>query len=112
MRRPSRIAATSQSGFCSQTKGEICTSGVPMRMFAAPYKGRGSDATVAIAMALLAFLLPVGGAKRLLEWEEFKRIPWDVLILFGGGFALADYPAVNAWLERVRTQPRHVPMPG
>lgn len=49
-----------------------------------------NDATVAIAMALLAFLLPVGGEKRLLEWEEFKRIPWDVLILFGGGFALAD----------------------
>ena len=49
-----------------------------------------NDATVAIAMALVAFLLPVGGAKRLLEWEEFKRIPWDVLILFGGGFALAD----------------------
>jgi sodium-dependent dicarboxylate transporter 2/3/5 len=49
-----------------------------------------NDATVAIGMALLAFLLPVGGEKRLLEWEEFKRIPWDVLILFGGGFALAD----------------------
>ncbi|HEX7150882.1 MAG TPA: SLC13 family permease [Thermoanaerobaculia bacterium] len=49
-----------------------------------------NDATVAVAMAFLAFLLPVGGGKRLLEWEEFKRIPWDVLILFGGGFALAD----------------------
>lgn len=49
-----------------------------------------NDATVAVAMALLAFLLPVGGDKRLLEWEEFRRIPWDVLILFGGGFALAD----------------------
>jgi solute carrier family 13 (sodium-dependent dicarboxylate transporter), member 2/3/5 len=49
-----------------------------------------NDATVAIAMSLLAFLLPVGGEKRLLAWEEFKRIPWDVLILFGGGFALAD----------------------
>ncbi len=49
-----------------------------------------NDATVAVAMAILAFLLPVGGEKRLLEWEEFKRIPWDVLILFGGGFALAD----------------------
>ncbi|HEX6160002.1 MAG TPA: SLC13 family permease [Thermoanaerobaculia bacterium] len=48
------------------------------------------DATVAIAMALLAFLLPVGRKERLLGWEEFKRIPWDVLILFGGGFALAD----------------------
>lgn len=43
-----------------------------------------NDATVAIAMAMLAFLL------RLLAWEEFKKIPWDVLILFGGGFALAD----------------------
>ena len=49
-----------------------------------------NDATVAVAMALLAFLLPVGDDKHLLEWEEFKRIPWDVLILFGGGFALAD----------------------
>jgi sodium-dependent dicarboxylate transporter 2/3/5 len=49
-----------------------------------------NDATVAITMAFLAFLLPVGGGKRLLDWEEFKRIPWDVLILFGGGFALAD----------------------
>lgn len=49
-----------------------------------------NDATVAVAMAFLAFLLPIGDGKRLLEWEEFKRIPWDVLILFGGGFALAD----------------------
>ncbi len=49
-----------------------------------------NDATVAIAMAILAFLLPVAKEQRLLGWEEFKRIPWDVLILFGGGFALAD----------------------
>ena len=49
-----------------------------------------NDATVAVAMALLAFLIPVGNGKRLLEWEQFSRIPWDVLILFGGGFALAD----------------------
>ena len=49
-----------------------------------------NDATVAIAMALLAFLIPAGKEQRLLGWEEFKRIPWDVLILFGGGFALAD----------------------
>lgn len=48
------------------------------------------EATVAIAMAVLAFLLPVSKNERLLGWDEFKRIPWDVLILFGGGFALAD----------------------
>jgi glutathione S-transferase len=29
-----------------------------------------------------------------------------------GGFHLANYPAVSAWLERVKSQPRHVPMPG
>ncbi|HJQ36604.1 MAG TPA: SLC13 family permease [Thermoanaerobaculia bacterium] len=49
-----------------------------------------NDATVAIAMAAIAFLLPVGDDKRLLDWSEFKKIPWDVLILFGGGFALAE----------------------
>ena len=27
-----------------------------------------------------------------------------------GGFELAPYPALGAWLERVRAQPRHVPM--
>ncbi|HVE70562.1 MAG TPA: SLC13 family permease, partial [Thermoanaerobaculia bacterium] len=33
---------------------------------------------------------PAAPHQRLLGWDEFKRIPWDVLILFGGGFALAD----------------------
>jgi glutathione S-transferase len=27
-----------------------------------------------------------------------------------GGFDLAPYPAVNAWLARVRNQPRHIPI--
>ena len=49
-----------------------------------------NDATVAVAMAIIAFLLPGEKKQRLLGWEEFRRIPWDVLILFGGGFALAD----------------------
>jgi len=49
-----------------------------------------NDATVAILMAFIAFLLPVGNKDRLLDWSEFKKIPWDVLVLFGGGFALAE----------------------
>ena len=28
-----------------------------------------------------------------------------------GGFDLSAYPAIGRWLERVRSQPRHVPMP-
>jgi sodium-dependent dicarboxylate transporter 2/3/5 len=49
-----------------------------------------NDSTVAIVMALAGFLIPAGGGERLIGWKEFRRAPWDVLILFGGGFALAD----------------------
>lgn len=50
------------------------------------------DSTVAIAMALIMFFLPVDFRKGefLLDWEWAKRIPWGILILFGGGFALAS----------------------
>ena len=49
-----------------------------------------SDTTVAIVMSMIAFIVPIGGGRRLLDWSDFRRVPWDVLILFGGGFALAD----------------------
>jgi sodium-dependent dicarboxylate transporter 2/3/5 len=49
-----------------------------------------NDATVAVAMAIAAFLLPGKEDERLLDWTELQRVPWDVLILFGGGFALAE----------------------
>jgi sodium-dependent dicarboxylate transporter 2/3/5 len=50
-----------------------------------------SDATVAVVMALLSFLLPSGAGRGrpLLEWSAARTLPWDVLLLFGGGFALA-----------------------
>jgi sodium-dependent dicarboxylate transporter 2/3/5 len=51
-----------------------------------------SDSTIAIAGALTLFIVPAGGGERgaLLDWESAAKIPWDVLILFGGGFALAQ----------------------
>jgi len=49
-----------------------------------------SDTTVAIVMSMVAFIIPIGGGRRLLDWADFRRVPWDILILFGGGFALAD----------------------
>jgi sodium-dependent dicarboxylate transporter 2/3/5 len=49
------------------------------------------DSTVAIFGAILLFLLPVDFKKRIfvLNWEWALRIPWGIILLFGGGFALA-----------------------
>ncbi|HSR62653.1 MAG TPA: DASS family sodium-coupled anion symporter [Gammaproteobacteria bacterium] len=50
------------------------------------------DSTIAMGGALLLFLIPSDLKKRefLLDWKTAVRIPWDILILFGGGFALAE----------------------
>lgn len=49
------------------------------------------DSTIAMAGALLLFVIPSNWSKRefLLDWKTAVKIPWDILILFGGGFALA-----------------------
>jgi len=57
-----------------------------------PWLNAVSDSTVAMAGALALFITPAGHDRdgALLNWESATRIPWDVLILFGGGFALAE----------------------
>ena len=51
-----------------------------------------SDASIAIAGAVLLFIIPAekNWAEPLLDWDTAKSIPWDIMILFGGGFALAN----------------------
>ena len=50
-----------------------------------------TDAGIAIAATLLLFLLPVDWKQGVfaLDWEHARKIPWNVLILFGGGLSLA-----------------------
>ena len=50
-----------------------------------------SDTGIAMTAALLLFLLPSGGKKgvRLIDWETAVKLPWGVLLLFGGGLALS-----------------------
>lgn len=49
-----------------------------------------TDSTIAMAGALLLFIIPAGKGEFLLDWNTASKIPWDILILFGGGFALAS----------------------
>jgi solute carrier family 13 (sodium-dependent dicarboxylate transporter), member 2/3/5 len=52
-----------------------------------------NDATIALGGAVLMFLIPSGHVLEkgtaLLEWESANKIPWGVLLLFGGGLSLA-----------------------
>jgi len=50
-----------------------------------------SDATIAMFGAILLFFLPAGKSEggNLLHWKDAKQLPWGILILFGGGLALA-----------------------
>ena len=48
-----------------------------------------NDASVALLAVVAMFLIPSGKGSRLLDWETASRIPWGMLILFGGGIAIA-----------------------
>lgn len=48
-----------------------------------------NDGSIAIAMAVLLFLIPSRENSALMEWKTAVKLPWDIVLLFGGGFALA-----------------------
>lgn len=47
------------------------------------------DSTVGLFFIVLAFLIPDGTGGPLLTWQAAARIPWGLLVLVGGGIALA-----------------------
>lgn len=49
------------------------------------------DTIIALAAGVLLFVLPSGKSKseRLLVWDDTKKLPWGILLLFGGGISLA-----------------------
>lgn len=64
-------------------------------------KGSITDGTIAIACALLLFVIPDGSGRPLLVWKEADRAPWGVIMMFGGGLALAagiGESGLAAWL--------------
>ncbi|OGU37043.1 MAG: sodium:dicarboxylate symporter [Ignavibacteria bacterium GWB2_35_6b] len=59
-----------------------------------PFPELIDDSTIAIGMSILLFLIPVKTKghedKKILTVKIFRKIPWEIILLFGGGFALAE----------------------
>ncbi|MFA7272844.1 MAG: DASS family sodium-coupled anion symporter [Crocinitomicaceae bacterium] len=56
-----------------------------------PYGDEGA----ALFGSLLLFLIPSDEGKSLLEWKDTEKLPWGILLLFGGGLALATMLEAN-----------------
>jgi len=66
-----------------------------------------SDTVIALAGALVLFLIPsmspgeTWESRFLITWQDAKRLPWGILVLFGGGLSLAasiSSTGLAAWL--------------
>ncbi len=69
-----------------------------------------TDATVVLCMVALCFAIRIrdnGESKPLLDWEYANRIPWGMLLLFGGGLAIAkgfDVSGLSVWIGQQMQQ--------
>lgn len=65
-----------------------------------------SDTTIAIMCGVALFLVPSGAShgERLLDWDNTKALPWGVLLLFGGGLAMANAIEGSGLADWIATQ--------
>ncbi|MDF1572485.1 MAG: SLC13 family permease [Bacteroidales bacterium] len=72
------------------------------------------DGTVAISLAILLFVIPSVNKKgqQLMDWETSLKLPWEIILLFGGGFALARASVesgLTLWIGEGLTQYAGIP---
>lgn len=56
------------------------------------FQGRAGDGTVSVMMATLLFIIPnkKQEGEKLMDWNKCKKLPWNIILLLGAGFAIAD----------------------
>lgn len=69
----------------------VATGWIIRGLFDIPFLDAIDDAGIAITGAILLFIIPANFSRGeyLLDWKSTQKLPWDIIILFGGGFALA-----------------------
>lgn len=70
------------------------------------------DEGAAILGAILLFFIPSDDRKPLLNWKDTEKLPWGILLLFGGGTALATMLKENGvitFLSQVFEQYSYLP---
>lgn len=73
------------------------------------------DTIIALISAIVLFLLPTKGQKekRIINWESAVKLPWGILLLFGGGLALAEgfkSSGLAEWIGSQITLIEHLPL--
>jgi len=72
------------------------------------------DTLIALIAGITLFVIPSSGAKDgVLQWDDAKKIPWGILLLFGGGLAIAQGfkdTGLAKWLAEQLTQLDFLPL--
>jgi len=62
------------------------------------------DTIIAVAAGIVLFLIPAGKDRALVTWKEAVKLPWGILLLFGGGLALAQGFKTSGLAEYIGSQ--------
>lgn len=70
------------------------------------YSSLIKDGNIAIAVTFLLYLIPTKSnlSEKLMDWETTVKLPWGIILLFGGGFALAkgvDNSGLSTWIGQL-----------
>ncbi len=72
------------------------------------------DSVIAMGVSALLFILPANNqGDRLIDWGVAKKLPWDVLLLFGGGLALSaqfSKTGLSLWIGHLVSGFSHLPI--
>ncbi len=72
------------------------------------------DSVIAMGVSALLFILPANHqGDRLIDWDTTKKLPWDVLLLFGGGLALSaqfSKTGLSLWIGHLVSSFSHLPI--